>query len=253
MSNLTVQKSLEHLEVNLKNLKSARDQVVSVSDHTEQLTESVTKLISNIEILQKEYGNTKNKFLDSRKDLHDSLSKNIVDFNKVFEKRTKVFLTKSDELYDKHKVSVDSTVSILGNFQSNIKELEDKIKSLYFENKMEFVKAELVKLRQVIDSSENTQMNLINNIDKNQRKDLKQSTGAIIKEINEIDQEISTKNQNLINLIDSNHKLEKSTQKKNLQTIRDEFVQVKKDIATIKSIMMIIILFVVVALLIIAL
>jgi len=92
-------------------------------------------------------------------------------------------------------------------------------------------------------------MNLINNIDKNQRKDLKQSTGAIIKEINEIDQEISTKNQNLINLIDSNHKLEKSTQKKNLQTIRDEFVQVKKDISTNKSIMIVLIIIVVVALL----
>ena len=127
MNNSAVQQSLIELEENLKKLESARVQVASVSKNSELLIVSVTKLVSNIELLQNEFTNQKDSFSDS---VNTSLS----DFNALLVKGTKTVLNKSDEISKKQEKAIDITIEKLNEFQSNIKELYSNEEKFFHES-----------------------------------------------------------------------------------------------------------------------
>ena len=159
MNNSAVQQSLIELEENLKKLESARVQVASVSKNSELLIVSVTKLVSNIELLQNEFTNQKDSFSDS---VNTSLS----DFNALLVKGTKTVLNKSDEISKKQEKAIDITIEKLNEFQSNIKELYSNEEKFFHES----IHKSLGDFNEVLERGTETVINKSDEISKKQEK-----------------------------------------------------------------------------------
>lgn len=123
MNNSLVQQSLIDIEQNLKNLKSARDQVNSVSLSSQQLVEAISSILKVLEGLDK-------NLIKERVEFTKKIEKEIKNFQFKLETGAENAINQSSKFHDKHGVEIDKTIHKLSSLQKEVALLQKEISTL---------------------------------------------------------------------------------------------------------------------------
>ena len=148
MNNLIVQKTLIELEENLKNLESARKNVENVSEKSEQIIIAFKKVLTQIEILQKEFDNERSSF-------NNAIATSINNFNATLDNKSRDFVKKIEDINQSISTSINGTIQKLDLFESNIKQVTKNIKDLDFEKNFNDLKTLLSEISKEIEVLKN--------------------------------------------------------------------------------------------------
>lgn len=115
MNNSAVHQSLIELEESLKSLESARSQVENVSEKSEQIILSFTKVLKAIEALKLDFEDEKSIF-------SEAISTNINSFQSTIDKESAMFVKSLKELDLHIAENVENSLKEINAFQSKIGE-----------------------------------------------------------------------------------------------------------------------------------
>jgi DNA mismatch repair ATPase MutS len=136
MNNPALQKTLDEIIGNLKDLDSARTQVTNLSAKSEKMVIALTEIMGTINKLQGEYSGVLEK-------MSSELEKNLVDFKKSLNGDLIAELHKLvEEIINKHKAAVDSSVVVVEGFNTKLKEVQKKVEEINFNKEFEQFRAE---------------------------------------------------------------------------------------------------------------
>ncbi|TQD38985.1 hypothetical protein [Haloflavibacter putidus] len=158
MNNPEIQSSLIDIENNLKNLQSAREQVLSIIDSSEQLIKSVQKSTSSIEMLTDKV-DVKNSNISTE---IDRLSYNL---KSEFETILNRLETDSNKVSNEFEIKANETLKGLKSLNEHISNTEEKLAAFDFFKSFGILSSEISELKHEIVNSFSEQEKLISKLE----------------------------------------------------------------------------------------
>jgi len=143
MKNSALQQSLVELEESLKNLESARTQVENLSGKVEQVTLASTKILAQIELLNKEFTKEQGYYKEIIKDGFEAFNTALQEKQTIL---TNLIDTLSKNLNDSitnNTTTVGETTELLKLFQKFIASTIETIRTLDFEKRLSEIQNQL--------------------------------------------------------------------------------------------------------------
>ena len=182
MSSTLIQQSLIDIEQNLKKLESARSQVGTMADKSEQLITSVASVIKSIEAIKNSFSNDgnylKNSVHESLEEFSQSLSNGAESANKkttdISEKykvevqqNTKFFMDElksctenananAVEINTTLKKVIEGSINKINDFQANLSDVQRSILDFNLEKSLDKITTEIAKTSELITSNQTT-------------------------------------------------------------------------------------------------
>lgn len=147
MNNNAIHQSLVEIEANLKNLESARRQVVTVSSNSEKLVSVITKLLAELERL-------KGHYQEERQQVVKGIESNIQVLQNTLDKGADDFHAESDKALKKYTAITKKLLTELGTISQQTQDaLRTSVET--FDNRLEAgAKEVFTKTRFIIDAHE---------------------------------------------------------------------------------------------------
>ena len=182
MSSTLIQQSLIDIEQNLKKLESARSQVGTMADKSEQLITSVASVIKSIEAIKNSFSTDENYFKNS---VHESLeefsqslsngaesaNKKTIDISEKYkveiQESTKFFMDElkcctenananAVEINTTLKKVIEGIINKINEFQANLSDVQKSILDFDLEKSLDKIRAETAKTSELIMSNQTT-------------------------------------------------------------------------------------------------
>lgn len=140
MNNTLVQQSLIEIEQNLKSLVSARDQVGSVAEASQNLVRQISSIAKKLE----------KDFLDDRKDYHEKMGEELQRFQTNLDSSAKNAIKISSNLNENQGVEIKKSIEKVSQFLESLKSAREKFDSIDFDQKFAPLRTSFLEFEQQI-------------------------------------------------------------------------------------------------------